>query len=369
MTRFTKNLQQLEAENRRRTLRPAAGIDFTSNDYLGFSTHPALRQCAEEWLEQGGMIGSGGSRLLRGNHPAHENLENFAAQFFGAEKALYFSTGFQANHAILTTLPDRHDTIIYDALIHASVRDGIQASSAQSIKFKHNDLNDCEAALKRAREKSGYIWLAVESVYSMDGDIAPLKELHDLCTRYDAYLIVDEAHATGIFGATGRGLTEGLPHDRLITLHTGGKALGVAGGLVCASADIIDYLINKARPFIYSTAMLPLQAALLHRALKLVDEEPARREQLLTLLAYANKALPVPASPTQIIPVIIGTDNAALQAATYLQEAGFDIRAIRPPTVPEGTARLRLSLNIGLDEKTLDKLALHLSALLKKEAA
>jgi 8-amino-7-oxononanoate synthase len=369
MTRFAKNLRLLEAESRHRSLRLPAGIDFSSNDYLGFSTHPALRQTALEWLEQGGIIGSGGSRLLRGNHPAHEGLEHFAAAFFGAEKALYFATGFQANQAIFTTLPGRHDVVVYDSFIHASVREGVQNGQASAIKFRHNDLDECEAALRRAREKAEHIWLAVESVYSMDGDMARLRELHGLCQRYDAFLIVDEAHATGIFGATGRGLTEGFPQERLITLHTGGKALGVAGGLVCGSADIIDYLVNKARGFIYSTAPLPLQAALLHRALKLVDEEPERRARLLSLRDHANKVLPVQASPTQIIPFITGTDQSAVEASAALQEAGFDIRAIRPPTVPEGTARLRLSLNTAHDEKILDALAVQLHRLVKRAAA
>ncbi|MFH1157775.1 MAG: 8-amino-7-oxononanoate synthase [Pseudomonadota bacterium] len=369
MNRFADALRQLETGNRRRFLRPAGGADFSSNDYLGFASHPALRRTMLEWAESGGVIGSGGSRLLRGNHPAHEELEHFAAQFFGAEKALYFATGFHANHALFATLPERRDVVVHDSLIHASAREGIRASSVPAVKFRHNDLNDCEDALRSAREKADCLWLAVESVYSMEGDIAPLPDFHDLCLRYDAWLIVDEAHATGIFGANGRGVSEGLPSARRITLHTGGKALGVAGGLVTAPAEIVDYLVNKARPFIYSTAPLPVQAALLHRALKLVDEEPERRKRLLALRDHANTVLPVPPSATQIIPVILGDDESALKVAAALQESGFDVRAIRPPTVPEGTARLRLSLNTGLDEKILDALAERLTTLLERQAA
>ena len=367
MTRFAKTLQKLEIENRRRFLPSSDGIDFSSNDYLGFAGHPALRQTMLEWAENGNIAGSSGSRLLRGNHPAHEELECFSAQFFDAEKALYFATGFQANYAIFTTLPKHGDAVVYDSLIHASVRDGIRNSSVHAVKFRHNDLNDCEKALKNARKKSDYLWLAIESVYSMDGDIAPLSDFYDLCLKYDAYLIIDEAHATGIFGNTGRGGTENLPQDHRITLHTGGKALGVAGGLVTASTEIIDYFINKARPFIYSTAPLPIQAALLLRALKLIDEEPERRKHLLALRDHANKVLPVPSSATQIIPVILGSDEKALRIAAALQDSGFNIRAIRPPTVPEGTARLRLALNTGHDKKTLDTLAEHLITLLKKQ--
>ncbi len=359
MSRFSDSLNQLDAYHRRRVLRYAAGIDLSSNDYLGFATHPALLATLQNW---NGPIGSGGSRLLRGNHTAHAELESFAAQFFSTEKALYFSSGFQANHAIFSTLPARHDVVVYDSLIHASVRAGLQGSHAQAVKFKHNDLNDCEDVLRRARDKADYLWLAVESLYSIDGDIAPLAELYKLCEKYDAYLIVDEAHATGIFGTTGRGLTEGMSHDRLITLHTGSKALGVAGGLVCAAAEIIDTLINKAAPFIYSTAMMPVQAALLQRALRLVDEEPHHRAQLLSLCSYMN-------APTQIIPIILGDDAVALHAAEVLQQAGFDIRAIRPPTVPEGTARLRLSLNTSLDKKTLDEVQRLLRALPNLAAA
>ena len=365
MNRFARRLKQLEAISRCRTMRPAGGIDFTSNDYLQLSTHPALRQVMRDWAAQDNPAGATGSRLLRGHHPAHAELENFAAQFFGAAKALYFATGFQANHALFSTLPERGDVIVYDALIHASVRDGIQGSAAAAFKFRHNDLEDCENVLRRARAQTDQIFLAVESVYSMDGDRAPLPELLALAARYDAWLIVDEAHATGIFGPTGRGLTEGFPHDHLVTLHTGGKALGVAGGLICAAAEIIDYLVNRARPFIYSTAPLPLQAALLQRAMQLIDEEPERRMQLLALRDVANVVLPIPSSSTQIMPVIIGGDAAAMAAAASLQDAGFDVRAIRPPTVPEGTARLRLSLNIGIDPEMLARLGLILKTLPK----
>ena len=258
MDRFSNHLRQLKEQGRHRTLNLPFGIDLTSNDYLGFSTHPALRDKAREIIDSDGPVGSGGSRLLRGHTESHENLETFAAEFFGCGKALFFATGFQANYALFTTLPARQDTIIFDSLIHASARDGIQAAHARHIKVRHNDLNAFEEALKKAQ---GQKWIAVESVYSMDGDIAPVSGLLSLADQYDAFLIVDEAHATGIFGPDGKGFTGGLPHERLITLHTCGKALGVAGGLVCAAAEVTDYLVNKARPFIYSTAPMPLQAA------------------------------------------------------------------------------------------------------------
>lgn len=368
MKTFKNSLRQLKEQNRYRSLSPQKGIDFSSNDYLGLSTHPALRETAQSFVEDH-PLGAGGSRLLRGNHPAHESLEVFAAQFFRSGKALFFANGFLANYTLLTTLPNRHDTIIYDALVHASMREGIQASKARSIKAPHNDLHAFEEALKKAREKSGALWLAVESVYSMDGDIAPLADLYRLAQQYEAYLIVDEAHATGIFGPNGKGVSADLPHDHLITLHTCGKALGVAGGIICASETIIDYMINKSRAFIYSTAPMPLQAALVENALKLVQAEPWRREKLFEIMDKANKILPVNPSPSQIIPVHLGDEEVAIHTAQFLQDQGFDIRAIRPPTVPEGASRLRLSLNVNITEEELLKLLNLLNQFLERKAA
>lgn len=365
MTALAEKLKRLEAQGRYRSLQDACGADLTSNDYLGLGNHPVLTSTAIKALEGGLPAGSGGSRLLRGNHPAHTELEDFAAAFFGCERALFFATGFQANTALFTTLPGRHDTILFDALIHASARDGIQASSARHIRIPHNDLNAFEDALKKVG--GGTAWIAVETVYSMDGDIAPVRDLLNLAERYNAFLILDEAHATGVFGKTGRGVAEGYTHDRLITLHTCGKALGVAGGLVCAQAEIIDYLVNSARPFIYSTAPMPLQAVLVQKALQLSDEEPWRRKKLLALRDYTNGLLPVPDSPSQIIPIVLGDDRRAVETAASLQEVGFDIRAIRPPTVPDGTARLRLSLNVGVTENDLERFAEYLVPYLQTE--
>ncbi len=366
---FADALRQLDEAGRGRRMTLPAGLDFSSNDYLGFKSHPALRRAAIDALDGGMDLGAGGSRLLRGHTESHALLEEEAARFFGAEKALYFSTGFQANYAVFTTLPDRNDTVVFDALIHASMKDGIHAGHAKRIKVPHNNLDAFEAALKKARGPRGRIWLAVESVYSMDGDCAPLNELAALCRAYDAWLVVDEAHATGVFGATGRGLTEGLPHDRMVAVHTCGKALGVAGGLVCAPADMIDWLVGRGRAFIYSTAPPPLLPHLVRAALRLVDSEPERRAKVMALRDHANTVLPVPASPTQIIPVLIGDDRHAVAIAAKIQEAGFDVRAIRPPTVPEGTARLRLSLNAGLHTEDIDRLSLYLTPLLQDQAA
>ena len=368
MQRPTRELQRLERLHRRRALKLPSGIDFTSNDYLGLSRHPALRDAAIAALAADGIVGAGGSRLLRGHWRAHAALEDYAANFFGVEKALYFSSGFLANFALFTTLPDRHDAVVIDERIHASVKDGVHASPATRYKARHNDPQSFEREIGRARAKGARrVFMAVESVYSMDGDLAPLAALGDVARRLDATLIVDEAHATGVFGANGRGCTEGVGDNNWIVVHTCGKALGTSGALVCASADIIDFLINKARPFIYSTAPPPFLAAIVHRALQLIDEEPWRRERVLELAQLAHGLLNPQAAfaGSQIVPVVLGDDARAVAVADALQANGFDVRAIRPPTVPEGTARLRISIHAGHDEQDIHSLADALRAVMQ----
>jgi 8-amino-7-oxononanoate synthase len=359
---LTQKLTQLEHQGRRRHLSEARGIDLTSNDYLGMRRHPRLREAALTALANGLDIGAGGSRLLRGNHPAHTALESFAADYFATPACLFFANGFQANQAIFGTLPDRHDVILFDAIIHASARDGIQTNPARHVRITHNDLNHYEEMLRQHRDQAKNLWIAVEAVYSMDGDCAPLIDLYQLAHQYDATLIVDEAHATGIFGPNGKGLSETLPPSRhLIVLHTCGKAMGVAGGLVCGEQVIIDFLINKARGFIYSTAPMPLQAVLVQESLTILSNEPDRRHRLLELCRVAHHLFADHPSPTQIIPIILGDDHRAAAAAAALQMSGFDIRAIRPPTVPDGTARLRLSLHEGLSAADLLSFKTHLT--------
>lgn len=377
MRRLAQELERLKSEHRYRSLELPHGIDFTSNDYLGLSRHPALKQAAIAALTAtDGAAGSAGSRLLRGHGESHASLEAFAASFFGCERALYFSTGFLANFALFTTLPHRHDAVVFDEFVHASVKDGIHAGHARRYKVRHNDPEAFEHAICRARRNGAHdVWIAVESVYSMDGDCAPVATLHALAQRYDAHLIVDEAHGSGIFGARGRGLTEGRYDERLIVLHTCGKALGAAGGLVCGPAIAIDYLVNAARPFIYSTSPPPGVAASVQRALQLVDEEPWRRTRLLALSTLAERVLKVAAGDqvmaggTQIIPVVLGPEKDALNAAHSLRTGGFDVRAIRPPTVPAGTSRLRISLGIERSEDDIVALADAISSLLRQAAA
>lgn len=346
------DLARLSATSRRRTLQPRAGVDFASNDYLGLAGSPGLRAAVADALARGVPIGAGGSRLLRGNDPEHELLEAEAARLFGSEAALYFSSGFAANAALFATLPQRGDLVVYDALIHASAHEGMRLGRATCLPAAHNDAQAMEDAIRdwRMQDGTGRVWIAVESLYSMDGDRAPLDDLAQLAARHDAILLIDEAHATGVFGPDGRGLAAALDgRDNVVTLRTCGKALGCEGALVCAPAVVRDFLVNRGRGFIFSTAPSPLMAAAVRESLRIMVDEPERRTALATMIAQARDVL-APAgaivTDTQIMPLIIGDDARTMRAAAAIQEAGFDVRGIRPPTVPAGTARLRISLTL-----------------------
>lgn len=357
------HLAGLAERARLRRLAPRAGVDFASNDYLGLADSPRLRAAVATALDEGVPVGSGGSRLLRGNHPEHEALEAEAASFFGSEAALYFPTGFAANAALLATLPQRGDLVVHDALVHASAHDGMRQGRAERVAVAHNDAQGFDDAIRDWRRAggTGTAWIAVESLYSMDGDRAPLDELAAVADRHDAMLLIDEAHATGLWGAGGRGLSarlEGRPN--VVSLHTCGKALGCEGALVCGPAVVRDCLVNRGRGFIFSTAPSPLMARAVREALRIVVDEPARRDRLSTLIAAAGAALAphgVTPSGSQILPLIVGEDAATMRLAAAVQAAGFDVRGIRPPTVPAGTARLRISLTLNVDEADVRALA------------
>lgn len=357
---YTATLHRLESKGRLRRLVPSAGVDFTSNDFLGFANSQRLKSAAKSAVERGVPIGSGGSRLLRGNHPEHEALESEAASFFGAQKALYFANGYLANFALFSNLPSRSDLIVFDTLLHASARDGIVASKARSVAVLHNDVNHFEAVVRNWREQGGKgrPWIAVESLYSMDGDKAPLAELADVATRHNGLLVIDEAHATAVLGDGGKGLASCLgSQENFIILHACGKALGISGALVTGPEVLISCLINRARPFIYSTAPSPLIAALVREALCMVSEEPERRQSLERLVAFAgdeiSRLLDISPEGTHIQPIFLGSISRANTVAYALQRNGFDIRAIRPPTVPNGTARLRLSITLNVNEQRI----------------
>ncbi len=346
-------LDALGRRGRLRSLAPVAGLDFTSNDYLALAASAELGQAATDALARGVPIGAGGSRLLRGNHAEHELLEHEAARFFGSQSALFFGGGFSANAALIATLPARGDLIVHDALIHASAWDGLAQTKANHVSVPHNDVSAFEDAIATYRKSGGLgrVWIAVESLYSMDGDLAPLADLAKVAAKTDAMLLIDEAHATGVLSPGGRGLGAALEgSDHVVCLHTCGKALGASGALITAPVAIRDFLINRARAFIYATAPSPVMAAVVRRALDLVATQPERRTALAERVAFAAAELKrtcnLTASGTHIIPVIVGSDSRAVALATALQAAGFDVRAIRPPTVPEGSARLRITITL-----------------------
>ncbi len=357
---FETNLRELTERDRFRQLRPRTGVDFTSNDYLGLAESEELRQAATDAIARGVPVGAGGSRLLRGNHSEHEALEAEAAACFGAETALYFGAGYSANVAIFSTLPQRGDMVFHDELVHASIHEGLRHARAERQSVPHNDADAFDTRVSQWRKAGGRgrPWIAVESVYSMDGDSPDLAALVAITDRHDATLVVDEAHATGVLGPDGRGLTAAFEgRDNIITLHTCGKALGTSGGFVLAPRIVRDFLVNRARPFIFATAPSPLIAAVTRSALRISREQPARRERLAQLVAHAGHELEarcgLTSSQSHILPVIVGTDGKAVTLANALQERGFDVRAIRPPTVPEGTARLRIALSAKLTEAVI----------------
>jgi 8-amino-7-oxononanoate synthase len=350
------DLARLTESARRRELIGQTGIDFSSNDYLGLAGSSELAHAAQAALARGVPVGSGGSRLLRGNHPEHEALEAEAAAFFQCERALWFSSGFAANSALLSTLPQRGDLIIHDELIHASAHEGMRLGRAEHVAVRHNDANAFALAASNWRRAggTGRVWLAAESLYSMDGDQAPLDDLMEIADAHDGVLLIDEAHATGLFGHDGRGLAAHLDgRENVIALRTCGKALGTEGALVCGPALVADFLVNRGRGFIFSTAASPLIAACTRAALGLLQSQPERREMLWSRVALAEQVfgpLGVSISGSQILPLIVGDDARAMALAAGVQEAGFDLRGIRPPTVPQGTARLRIAITLNAGE-------------------
>jgi len=359
--RIARRSAELDSAGLRRRLNPPAGIDLSSNDYLGLAQHPAIKQrMAEGVLREG--CGSTGSRLLRGERSSLSAIEKRFARFKGAEAALYFANGYMANLAVLSTFPEAGDLVLSDALNHASLIDGMRLGRARKVVFPH-----CHAPEPVACD--GQTFLVTESLFSMDGDFAPLAQY----AGGGASLIVDEAHAVGIYGDGGAGLIGAS--DVFLSINPMGKAFGAAGAFVCGPAWAIDYMIQRARPFIFSTAPPPAMAAALDAALDLVEGGREMRERLLHLTRVlrgllADGGFEVAREGSQIVPLVIGDNFEAARMAGYLQSVGFDVRAIRPPTVPEGTARLRISVNANLTEAILRRFTTELkTAVARKSAA
>jgi 8-amino-7-oxononanoate synthase len=353
-----------EIETPQRVVTSANGlplVNFSSNDYLGLADDPLLREAAKECIDQWG-VGAGASRLVCGNLGPHARLERDLAAFKGTEAALAFSSGYATALGVLGALAGPEDVIILDKLAHASLIDGARLSRATLRVFPHNHLGKLESHLRWAREEApdGRIIVVTESVFSMDGDRAPVEEIVEIKDRYGAMLMLDEAHAIGVIGEHGRGLADHLGVAPLVDVQMGtlGKALGSAGGYVCARRPLIDLLINRARSFIYSTAPLPAAAAAAGAALRFL-QTPAgreRRERLWQRIGDFMREAPEslrPAAPAQsaIIPLIIGEEEKALAAAQWLREKGFLIPAIRYPTVARGAARLRVTLSASHTEE------------------
>lgn len=328
------------------------GIDFTSNDYLGLARDKDLATAVERELTSCKELplGSTGSRLLTGNTAYAMQLEKQIALFHHAEAALLFNSGFDANYGLLSCLPYRGDTVLYDASVHASIHDGMRNSKATSIPFAHNDVADLEVKLKSAK---GIKYVVIESYYSMDGDFAPLKLIAALCKQYEAGLIIDEAHATGLFGENGSGYAnaEGVEADCLARIYTYGKAMGAHGAAIVGHSALIDFLINYCRPFIFSTAASLHSLVVLSCVYKFLPSLQARRENLLHLVTKFKEKL-ADLSAGHILPgngpvqSVVFPGNANIKSlATKLQQQGFDVRPILYPTVPKGTERIRVCLH------------------------
>lgn len=337
-------------------------LNFSSNDYLGFSHHPKVVQSGIDALNK---YGSGGrsSRLISGTLDLHSELEKKLAAFKQTEASILFPTGFMANLGIISALLGSGDAIIIDRLNHASLLDATKLSKCRVFVYEHCSISSLEKVIERTKSYKKRL-VVTDSLFSMDGDFAPLKEMVEICRKKKIWLMIDDAHATGIFGDHGIGMAEffGLLGKIEIVMGTLSKALGSQGGFVCGSKEFIDFLVNKARPFIFTTALSPVSCAAAMAALELVKEEPQRRKNLLLLSKSFREKLfhkfPSHVDPqaanTQIIPFKVGTAAKALALSEYLKDSGIYAPAIRPPTVPKDECRIRFSLTFDHTEKDID---------------
>ena len=358
---LTARLARVRENGLYRVLRPIDGAQdavvrlnghdvllFSSNNYLGLANHPVLKRAAAEAIERFGC-GSGASRLISGSMAVHHELEARLAALKKTEAALVFSTGYHANVGVLSALMGPGDTILSDGLNHASIIDGCRLSRAEVRVYPHGDTHALTALLA-ACPPSGQRLIVTDTVFSMDGDLAPLAELVELARRHDAWLMVDEAHATGVFGPHGGGLVEQAGLEERVDIHMGtlGKALGGIGAYVAGSRELIDWLVNRARSFVYTTGMPPAAAASALAALDLVEREPERRQRLWDNTRFLSDGLRglgyrIGDSRSQILPVIIGNARQTMALAAATLRRGVFAHGIRPPTVPEGTSRIRVT--------------------------
>jgi len=324
-------------------------LAFCSNDYLGLANHPRIVEAAIEAASRYG-VGEGASHLLTGHSAVHERLEEKLAEFMQMPRTLLFSTGYQANIGAVTALAGPEDAIFSDALNHASLIDGVRLSRARVVRYPHADLAFLSGALAESDARTKLI--VTDGVFSMDGDIAPLPAMLDLSERHDAWLLVDDAHGFGVIGPEGRGSPAhfGLRSPRIVYVGTLGKAAGVAGAFVAGAEEMVETLLQRARTYIYTTAAPAMLAAAIETSLQIIREDEWRRERLRKLVAVLRRELrgsesALASSDTPIQPVVLGGNSEAVRASAALRERGILVPAIRPPTVPEGTARLRISLS------------------------
>ena len=370
---FAAALQDIKAQDLFRQLRLIHGVQsarvqvagmevvlLSSNNYLGLAEHPALKEAAIRALEQYGC-GAGASRSISGSMEPHHQLEQRIARFKGCEAALLFSTGYMANIGLLTTLAGKGDLILSDELNHASIVDGCRLSRAEVHIYRHRDMNHLETMLK-TRSSYRHRFIVTDGVFSMDGDITPLAEIRALADRHGALVMVDDAHATGVLGHGGRGTSEHFDMMGQVEIQMGtlGKALGGFGAYVAGSKVLIEYLINRCRTFMYTTALPPAVAAMALAALDIVENEPQRRKSLQENVRYFRDALTglgfdAPGSLTPIIPVIIGDNALTMKTDHLLLEKGIFVQGIRPPTVPTQGSRLRATLMATHTAKDLDR--------------
>lgn len=330
---------------------------FSSNNYLGLANDKRLIAAAKEAMDEFG-VGSSGSRLTTGNTDWHQKLEKKIAAFKQTEAALLFSSGYLANVGVLSSLPEKGDVILSDQLNHASIIDGCRLSRADTVIYRHRDVAHLEEQLQATRHYQRQ-FIVTDGVFSMDGTIAPLNKIMELAEQYGAFVIVDDAHATGVLGKKGGGTNEYFSLQPHVIIGTLSKAVGTEGGFVAGSNQLIDYLLNHARTFIFQTAMPPAVCAASYRSLEIIEESVEKREQLFSKVKKIKNGLTemgyqVKGEKTPIIPVMIGDSSAAVMLSDRLQEKGVYAPAIRPPTVPEGKSRIRLTVTAAHRDKEID---------------
>lgn len=376
-----EELETLDAQGLRRSLRTIDGapqahfvregksyVNFSSNNYLGLATHPRVLQAAKKALDRYGA-GASASRLLCGTLEVHTALEKALADFKGTEAALVFPSGYMANLGLVTALVGPGDAVVLDRLCHASLVDAVRLSRAKLLVYAHADAHHAEHVLKRLRGFRRRL-IVTDSLFSMDGDFAPLTDLVALAQRYEAMLLIDEAHAIGVWGEKGRGATElfGVENRVPFVMGTLSKALGSQGGFVCGSRSMIDFLVNRARSFIYTTGLSPAAAAASREALRLIQEEPERRAHAQALAKRLREKLKASGwnilkSESQIVPILLGSVEQAAAFSNQLLEAGIYAPAIRPPTVPQDQCRIRFSVAADHSEEDIDRLVKALKSL------